>query len=66
MIHCKTGKERVVVCDLMNRFYSRASIPQEALFIKSAFTTNVNSGYFYVEAEKQIHVEKVKYFSLIV
>jgi hypothetical protein len=41
-----------------DRSYVRATLPQDALFIKTAFMTNVGSGYFYVEAEKEVHVRK--------
>jgi transcription elongation factor SPT5 len=34
------------------------SSPQDALFIKTAFMTSPGAGYFYVEAEKEIHVQK--------
>lgn len=40
------------------RSYVRASLPQDAMFIKTAFMTNIGSGYFYVEAEKEVHVRK--------
>ncbi|KMS93515.1 hypothetical protein BVRB_030700, partial [Beta vulgaris subsp. vulgaris] len=57
LLRCKPGTEQNVVCDLMNRSYIRAST-QDALFIKTAFTTNVGSGYLYIEAEKEVHVQK--------
>jgi len=58
LLRCKPGTEQQVICDLMRRSYVRATLPQDALFIKTAFMTNVGSGYFYVEAEKEVHVRK--------
>lgn len=58
LVRCKPGLEQQIICDIMNRCYARMSLQQDPVFIKTAFITNVGSGYLYVEAEKEIHVRK--------
>jgi transcription elongation factor SPT5 len=58
LVKCKPGKERFVVMSLLNLYYKKMSSGDDPLFIKSAFTTDSSPGYFYVEADKEIHVKK--------
>ena len=54
--------ERLCVLKLMNKYQSLQHKPTKQLHILSAFTTDQNIGYIYVEAFREIHVARVNCF----
>ena len=59
MVPCMPGKERTCVMHLLKKFFKYKDSGKKALFIKTAFTTDMNTGYIYVEAYQEIHVRRV-------
>eukprot|EP00485_Elphidium_margaritaceum_P009225 CAMPEP_0202691370 /NCGR_PEP_ID=MMETSP1385-20130828/6104_1 /ASSEMBLY_ACC=CAM_ASM_000861 /TAXON_ID=933848 /ORGANISM="Elphidium margaritaceum" /LENGTH=1067 /DNA_ID=CAMNT_0049346769 /DNA_START=65 /DNA_END=3268 /DNA_ORIENTATION=- len=57
LVPCLPGKERFAVEELLKKYFKYISHPKK-LFIHTAFTTDTNTGYIYVEAFKEIHVRR--------
>eukprot|EP01084_Bolivina_argentea_P146643 256705_1 len=58
LVPCLPGKERYAVSQLLKKYFKYLNHPSKKLFIKTAFTTDMNIGYIYVEAFKEIHVRR--------
>jgi len=58
MVQCKYGFERNAVQKLMTKFVNLLNKPDKALHILSAFTTDQNIGWIYVEAFREVHVSR--------
>merc|ERR1719242_1110460 len=58
MVQCRYGFERQAVLKVMNKYFATLNKPQKEIHILSAFTTDQNIGYIYVEAFKEIHVSR--------
>eukprot|EP01113_Clastostelium_recurvatum_P020602 TRINITY_DN2437_c0_g1_i1.p1 TRINITY_DN2437_c0_g1~~TRINITY_DN2437_c0_g1_i1.p1 ORF type:complete len:1057 (-),score=369.20 TRINITY_DN2437_c0_g1_i1:131-3301(-) len=56
-VNTKPGREKDIVCLMMNKFFER-SRGAEPLLIKSVVAPEHLPGYIYVEAEKEIHVKE--------
>ena len=59
LVPCLPGKERFAVEALLKKYFKYLHHQTKKLFIKTAFTTDMNTGYIYVEAYKEIHVRRV-------
>eukprot|EP00486_Rosalina_sp_Unknown_P003511 CAMPEP_0201573720 /NCGR_PEP_ID=MMETSP0190_2-20130828/17724_1 /ASSEMBLY_ACC=CAM_ASM_000263 /TAXON_ID=37353 /ORGANISM="Rosalina sp." /LENGTH=495 /DNA_ID=CAMNT_0048001007 /DNA_START=47 /DNA_END=1530 /DNA_ORIENTATION=- len=58
LVPCLPGKERFAVEELLKKYFKYLHHQTKKLFIKTAFTTDMNTGYIYVEAYKEIHVRR--------
>lgn len=58
LVPCLQGRERYAVQELLKKYFKYIHHPTKQLFIKTAFTTDMNTGHIYVEAYKEIHVRR--------
>ena len=61
LVPCLPGKERYAVEEILKKYFKYYHHQTKKLFIKTAFTTDMNTGYIYVEAFKEIHVRRVEW-----
>ncbi|ETO33267.1 hypothetical protein RFI_03842, partial [Reticulomyxa filosa] len=58
LVPCLVGRERSCVIEMLDKFFKYKNHATKRLFIKTAFTTDQNTGHIYVEADREIHVRR--------